>query len=316
MRARLDPFIVALLATALLGTFLPAGGATLNVLTVVSRVVLGLLFFLYGARLSTSETVAGLRHWRLHAVVLVITFVAFPLLGLAAHALDGHGLNAGLADGILFLTLVPTTVQSCVVFTRVARGNEAGTVVSASLSSIVGVFLTPLLVSVLMAANAEVDAGSILRIVLQILLPFALGQVLRPVVGGFVQRHDRPLKQYDRFTILVVVYLAFSEGARAHVWSHVSIAEAVVVLLVCAALLALALGGSWLASGALRFPRADRVSILFAGSNKSLAAGLPIATVLFSGGQLALLILPLMAYHQLQLITCSVLSGRMARHAS
>lgn len=313
MRAKVDPFIVALLATALVGTFLPARGQGLDVLTDASRVVLGFLFFLYGARLSTSETLAGLRHWRLHVMILVITFVAFPALGLAAHQLQGHGIDAGLADGILFLCLVPTTVQSCVVFTRVARGNEAGTVVSASLSSIVGVFLTPLLVSLLMAANAQVDAASIVRIVLQILVPFVLGQVLRPWVGGWVERHDGPLKLYDRGSILVIVYLAFSEGARAHVWSKVTVPEALVVVAVCAALLAVALVGSWWFSGLVGFDRADRVSVLFAGSNKSLAAGLPIATVLFSGGQLALLILPLMAYHQLQLITCAVVSGRMSR---
>ncbi|KQY60416.1 hypothetical protein ASD11_13285 [Aeromicrobium sp. Root495] len=313
MRARVDPFIVALLATALLGTFLPARGQGLDVLTDASRVVLALLFFLYGARLSTSETLAGLRHWRLHVLVLTITFVAFPALGLVAHQLQGHGIDAGLADGILFLTLVPTTVQSCVVFTRVARGNEAGTVVSASLSSIVGVFLTPLLVSLLMSANAQVDAGSIVRIVLQILVPFVLGQALRPWVGAWVERHDGPLKLYDRGSILVIVYLAFSEGARAHVWLRVTVPEALVVVAVCAVLLGVALVGAWQLGRLAGLGRADRVSVLFAGSNKSLAAGLPIATVLFSGGQLALIILPLMAYHQLQLITCAVVSGRMSR---
>ncbi|MCW2830535.1 MAG: hypothetical protein JWP31_1227 [Aeromicrobium sp.] len=315
MRLRLDPFIVALVAAALLGSFVPTRGEALDALQHVSVVVIGLLFFLYGARLSTAETIAGLRHWRLHAAILSTTFIVFPLFGLATQLLDGNVLRSSLASGVLLLCLVPSTVQSCVVYTQIARGNVAGAVVSASLSNIVGVFLTPALVALLMTSQASVDAGSIVRIVMQILVPFLLGQVLRPVVGGFIKRHDGRLKLYDRGSIVLVVYIAFSEGAEAEVWSSLSVWSVVAVALVCAALLVVATGWTVLVGRLLGFARGDRVAVLFCGSNKSLASGLPIATVLFAGGDVALIVLPLMLYHQLQVISGAVIAGRLGRSA-
>ncbi|MEH3033370.1 MAG: bile acid:sodium symporter [Aeromicrobium erythreum] len=315
MRARLDPFILALVATALLGSFLPAAGDAFEAFRVASVVAIGLLFFLYGTRLSFGETVAGLRHWRLHAVVLTSTFVLFPLAGLAVTLLPDAVLRPGLAQGVLLLTLVPSTVQSCVVYTRQARGNVAGAVVSASLSSLVGVVLTPVLVGLLMSARAEVTGEAVLRIVAQILAPFVLGQLARPLLASWVDRHDRPLKLVDRGSILLVVYVAFSEGAKYDVWSTVSVVDVLTVVGLCAVLLAA--GYAWSAglARAAGFDRPDRVAVLFCGSNKSLASGLPIATVLFSGGQVALLVLPLMFFHQLQIIAGAFLAERLARRA-
>lgn len=313
MRLRPDPFILALIAAALAASFVPASGETLDVLKTLSKVAIGLLFFLYGARLSTSETLTGLRHWRLHIVILSTTFILFPLLGLAIQIFDGNLLRSSLASGVLLLCLVPSTVQSCVVFTRIAGGNVAGAVVNASLSNLIGVFLTPALVALLMASDASVDGGSIVRIFLQILAPFVLGQLLRPLVGGFVTRHDSALKQYDRSSIVLVVFVAFSEGAQADVWSSLSVWSVLAVALVCAALLAVVMGWSLAVGRALHFDRADRIAILFCGCNKSLASGLPIASVLFAADDVALIVLPLMLYHQLQLITCAVVAGRLAR---
>lgn len=313
MRLRPDPFIVALLAAAVIASFLPVTGAALDVLKQVAVVAIGLLFFLYGARLSTAETLAGLRNWRLHVVILSTTFVVFPLLGLALQVLDGTVLTAGLASGVLLLTLVPSTVQSCVVYTRIAGGNVAGAVVSASLSNLIGVFLTPALVALLMAADATVDAGSVVRIVLQLFVPFVLGQLLRPVVGGLVARHDHRLRLFDRGSIVLVVLVAFSEGAEEHVWSTLSVWSVLAVALVCAVLLAVAMAWSVVVGRLAGLDRADRVAVLFCGCNKSLASGLPIATVLFSGPTVALLVLPLMLYHQMQIITGAVVSARLAR---
>ena len=316
MRSRADPFIVALLAAALLASFFPATGDGLDVLKVVSLVAIGLLFFLYGTRLSTSETLAGLRHWRLHTVILATTFIAFPLAGLAAQLLEPDILTTALASGVLLLCLVPTTVQSNVVYTRIAGGNVAGAVVSASLSSLIGVFLTPVLVAVLMSADASVDANSVLRIVLQLFVPFAAGQLLRPVLGSWMAHHEPRLRFFERGSIVLVVFVAFSEGADAHIWSTLSTWSVLALALVCAALLALALGWSWTMGKVLGFTKPDRITLLFCGSNKSLASGLPIASVLFSGGTLALLVLPLMIYHQMQIITGAMIANRLARSAS
>lgn len=313
MRLRPDPFILALLAAAVVASFVPATGDVLDVLKTVSKVAIGLLFFLYGARLSTAETVTGLRHWRLHIVILSTTFVLFPLLGLAIQIFDGNLLRSSLASGVLLLCLVPSTVQSCVVFTRIAGGNVAGAVVNASMSNLIGVFLTPALVALLMASDAAVDGGSIVRIFLQILAPFVLGQLLRPLVGGFVTRSDAVLKQYDRSSIVLVVFVAFSEGAQADIWSSLSVGSVLAVALVCAALLSIVMGWCVAIGRALHFDRSDRIAILFCGCNKSLASGLPIASVLFAPKDVALIVLPLMLYHQLQLMTCAVVAGRLAR---
>jgi sodium/bile acid cotransporter 7 len=312
VRLRPDPFIVALVAAALIASFLPATGDGLELLKHASVVAIGLLFFLYGARLSTAETINGLTRWRLHLVILSTTFVVFPLLGLATQLLEGNLLRPSLAAGVLLLCLVPSTVQSCVVYTGIAGGNVAGAVVSASMSNLLGVFLTPALVALLMSADAHVDAASIVRIVLQLFAPFVLGQVLRPLVGGFVTRHDDRLKLFDRSSIVLVVFVAFSEGADAHIWASQTVWSVLAVAAVCATLLAAAMSWSALVGRLARLPRADRVALLFCGSNKSLASGLPIASVLFAGGDVALIVLPLMLYHQMQIITGAVLAGRLA----
>lgn len=304
---------MALLAAALIGSFLPASGSGLDALKQISVVVIGGLFFLYGARLSTAETLAGLGHWRLQLTIAATTFAVFPLIGLAAQMFSGNLLTPGLASGVLLLCLVPSTVQSCVVYTRIAGGNVAAAVVSASLSSLLGVFLTPALVALLMTADARVDAGAIVRIVLQLFAPFVLGQLLRPVVGGFVARHDGGLKLYDRGSIVLVVFVAFSEGAQADIWSNQSVWSVLAVAAVCAVVLAIALGWTVLVGRLLHFSRPDRLTILFCGSNKSLASGLPIASVLFAGNDVALIVLPLMLYHQLQILTGAVLAPRLAR---
>lgn len=313
MRWRPDPLIAALLTAALIGSFLPATGQALDVLRSASVVLIAGLFFLYGTRLSTAETLTGLGNWRLQLAVLVTTFVVFPLLGLGTQVFSGNLLTPSLASGVLLLCLVPSTVQACVVYTQIAGGNVAGAVVGASLSSMLGVFVTPALVALLMTANTQVDTGSVVRIVLQLLVPFVLGQLVRPVVGGVVNRHAKGLGLYDRGSIVLVVFIAFSEGAEADIWSNQSVWSVLAVAVACAVLLAVAIGWTVLLGRAGGFSHADRVTILFCGSTKSLASGLPIAAVLFSGDDVALIVLPLMLYHQMQIITGALLAPRLNR---
>ncbi len=313
VRSRVDPFVVLLLSAAVLASFFPATGVAFETLQVVVVVAIGLLFFLYGTRLSTAETVAGLRNWRLQLVLLLTTFAVFPLLGLAVGLVPEQVLEPGLAAGVLLVCLVPSTIQGCVVFTRIAGGNTAAAVVSASLSNLVGVFLTPALVALLMTADAEVDASAVLRIVAQLLAPFVLGQLLRRWVGGWVARHDPSLRVFDRSTIVLVVVLAFSEGAEADVWSSVDVLDVAVVIAACVALYLAIVGWILLVGRLLRFERGDRLALLFCGSTKSLASGLPMATVLFAGSDVALLVLPLMFYHQLQILISGLLAARLGR---
>ena len=308
---RFDTFVVALLSAALLGAFLPVTGDTYVVLRVVSMVSIALLFFLYGVRLSTAESVAGLTNWKLHAAILATTFAAFPLVGLAVRGVIEPAVGAGLAAGFVLLCLVPSTVQSNVVFTRIAGGDTAAAVVAASLSNLIGVFLTPALVAVALSANAEVNTSSVGRIVVQFLLPFMFGQIVRPALGGWVSRNDGWLKHVDRSSILLVVFLALAAGTTAGVWSQVSLGSVAAITALCIALFGLACG--WLVALArlLDFSRPVGIALLFCGSNKSLATGLPMAAVLFPADEVALIVLPLMIYHQLQIIAGGVIAGRL-----
>lgn len=313
-KLRLDPFLLAIIAAAVLASFLPARGVGLDALSVATKVAIFCLFFLYGVRLHPEEALNGLKHWRLHLTILAFTYLAFPLVGLALEALSPTVISAAIYPGLLYVTLCPSTVQSSINFTSIARGNVAGAIVSASASNLLGVFLTPLLAIALMntTGNASVGWGSILDIVVQILVPFALGQASRRWTAGFVARHKK-LKLFDQGSIVLVVYSAFSQGVREGIWSMVSALDLAVLVGVCLAVLALMLAATWFTARRLGFDRADAIAIQFCGTKKSLATGLPMATVLFAGHPIGLIMLPLMVFHQAQLMACSALASRYAR---
>ncbi|MBO0915329.1 bile acid:sodium symporter family protein [Streptomyces laculatispora] len=309
----IDPYILALIGTVVLAALLPASGAAAEVAGGASTGAVAFLFFLYGARLSTAEALDGVRHWRLHLTVLVCTFVAFPLLGLASEGLVPYVLTPQLQSGFLFLCLVPSTIQSSIAFTSMARGNVPAAICAGSFSSIAGIFITPLLAAALLGNSGGGFSGdALLRIGVQLLLPFVAGQLLRRWIGGFITRHKKILGHVDRGSILLVVYTAFSEGMVAGIWHQVTPARLGALLGAEAVLLALMLALSWYGAKRLGFGREDRIAIQFAGSKKSLASGLPMASVLF-GAQAGLAVLPLMLFHQMQLMVCAVIAKRRAR---
>ncbi|MDG3009803.1 bile acid:sodium symporter [Rhodococcus sp. D2-41] len=314
-RFYIDGFILSILGMVVLASVLPAHGSGAEVLDWAVKIAIGLLFFLYGARLSPQEAFEGVRHWRLHSVVLAATFVLFPLIGLALRILEPTIISDDLYKGILFLCLVPSTVQSSIAFTSIAKGNVAAAIVSASFSNLIGVFLTPLLVILLMdtTGQAKVDASSILDIVLQLLVPFLVGQLVRPLISDWLTRHAAPTKLVDRGSILLVVYSAFSEGMNEHIWSSTSVWQILTVVGVCIAILAVVLAVTAFAGRSLGFSWPDRIVIIFCGSKKSLASGLPMATVLFAGHSVGLIVLPLMIFHQIQLVVCAALAQRFAK---
>jgi sodium/bile acid cotransporter 7 len=274
----------------------------------------GILFLLYGARMAPAEAVAGLRNWRLQGSVAATTYLLFPLLGIVLALAVGDVLDDGLVAGLLFLCALPSTVQSCVVFTAMAHGNVPGAVVSATVSNLAGIGLTPLLAALLLGSSgAGPDAGSIGRIVLQLLVPFLVGLVLGRWIGPWVRAHKRPLTLLDRGVIVAVVYSAFSRGVRQGVWSEVTAVEVLVVIACAAVLLAVVLSAAWWVPRLWGASRADRVTTVFCGSNKSLATGLPMATVLFPPHVVGLVALPIILYHPLQITVCSFLAGRVGR---
>ncbi|MFG1790525.1 bile acid:sodium symporter family protein [Nocardia sp. NPDC049149] len=313
----IDGFILAILASVALASVFPARGTAADVVDVLTKIAIALLFLLYGTRLSPKEAWAGLTHWRLHTVVLACTFLLFPLLGLAARFLVPSVLTDDLYTGLLFLCLVPSTVQSSIAFTSIAKGNVPGAIVSATASNLLGVFVTPLLVILLMntTGHASVDFSSVGDIVLQLLVPFAIGQLIRPKVIGVLRRYAEPTKLVDRGSILLVVYSAFSAGMVEGIWHMLSPWRIVALAAVCCVLLAVIIGVTMLIGRFAGFSREDRIVIVFCGSKKSLATGLPMATVLFASQPIGLIVLPLMMFHQIQLITCAALAQRWAKTA-
>jgi sodium/bile acid cotransporter 7 len=308
-----DRFSLLLLATVALATLLPCRGPVAQALGTVTQGVIALLFFLHGAKLSREAIVEGATHWRLHLLVLAITFALFPLIGVAVHAGAVHLLAPGLAAGLLFLTLLPSTVQSSIAFTAIARGNVPAAVCSASASNFIGIALTPALVALLMDAHgAGVSAGQVEAIALQLLLPFLLGHLSRPLTAGFVTRHKTLVSSVDRGSILLVVYTAFSAAVVEGLWTSVPAWQIAVVAGLCCLVLAAVLFAAHRLARAFGFARADAITILFCGSKKSLASGVPIAGVLFPAASVGAIILPVMIFHQLQLLACAVIAGRYA----
>lgn len=312
-RYGIDGFIIAILIAAIIGTVVPVTGTSAEIVTWLTRIGIALLFFLYGTRITPQDALRGLAHWRLHLTILAITFTLFPLLGLLIGQVPGRLLAPELYAGVLFLTLLPSTVQASIAFTSIARGNVAAAIVSASASNLLGVLVTPMLVIMLMSSSghAQVDSSAIIGVCLQLLLPFIVGQLARPWLAVFLSGHARITRLADRGSIVLVVYAAFSESAREHVWDRVDAGDIMAIIGISIALLALVLLLSTGIGKILRFDRADRVVILFAGSKKSLASGLPMAAVMFDGQSLGMIVLPVMIFHQIQLITCAIIANRL-----
>lgn len=302
-----------LMAAVALASLLPVRGAGALFMDGLTAAAIALLFFLHGAKLSRAAIVAGAGHWRLHGIVLAFTFLLFPLLGLAAQALASPFLAPSLAAGLLYLALLPSTVQSSIAFTSMAGGNVPAAICSASLSNLLGIILTPMLVGLLMSgASGGVSMEAARAILFQLLLPFALGHAARPWLAGLLARHGALVGWVDRGSILLIVYTAFSGAVAAGLWRTVPAAQVLLVTFISIVMLSIMLLATRTAARRLGFSTADETVILFCGSKKSLASGVPIAGALFPAAEIGAIILPLMIFHQIQLLACAVIAQRYA----
>jgi sodium/bile acid cotransporter 7 len=306
-----DPFLISLVATVVLASVLPARGAFADIVGWLSIATIVLLFFFHGAKLARDQIIAGLTHWRLHLTILACTFVLFPILGVVGVMTLPNLLPRELWIGMLFLCALPSTVQSAIAFVSMARGNVPAAIASASASQMLGVVLTPLLMSVMAGAHGgTIGFEGIGKIGAQILLPFIVGHLLRPWISGWVERHRRLVGLTDRSTILIAVYGAFSAAVIEGLWHKLSPGTLAVLCAVDAVVLAIALATTWSTGRALGFSREDRIAILFCGTKKSLLQGVPMAKVLFPGPQTGVILLPIMLFHQMQLMACAFIARR------
>lgn len=309
-----DNVTMLLFGVVLAASVIPCKGVVANGFNTLTTAMIALLFFMHGAKLSRAAVIAGVTHWRLHCVILLFTFAVFPLLGLMLKPVLLWLLSPELYLGILFLCVLPSTVQSSIAFTSVARGNVAAAVCSASASNLIGIFLTPFLVGLLLASSTEARSSfdAILKIVYQLLLPFIAGQIARPLIAAWQERHREMLKMLDQSSILLVVYVAFSEAVVQGLWRQVPMTMLFSLLLISAIILALVMGLTVVASRQFGFSKEDEIVVVFCGSKKSLASGVPMAKVLFASHVLGGVLLPLMIFHQLQLMVCAVIAQRYA----
>jgi sodium/bile acid cotransporter 7 len=312
----IDPFVIFLLGTVAFAAVLPARGGVADAFGVITDIAIGLLFFLNGAKLSRQAILAGIGHWRLHLIVFSSTFLLFPALGLAMRGIATPFVHESILAGVLFLCLLPSTVQSSIAFTAMAGGNVPGAICSATLSNVLGVFITPVLVSLFLNAHGDLGAGgaatAIRSILIQLLAPFIVGHLCRPLLAGLLDRRKRIVGIVDRGSILMVVYGACSAAVVEGLWQKLSGADLIAVLTMNAVILAIVVSAMTWGGKLFGFSRPDRIAIVFCGSKKSLVSGVPMAGVLFPAAMVGTIILPLMIFHQMQLMLCAVLARRYA----
>ena len=312
----LDPFTLTLICVVLLASFFPARGGFVPFFEGLTTAAIALLFFMHGAKLSREAIIAGGSHWRLHLWVMCSTFVLFPALGVLFVWWSPVNISQELYTGFLYLCILPATVQSAIAFTSLAGGNVAAAVCSASASSLLGIFLSPLLVGLLMNLHgAQGSLEQVGKIMLQLLLPFVLGHLSRPWTAGFVTKHKKWISKTDQTSILLVVYSAFSEAVVNGIWHKVGLGSLMFIVAASIVLLAIVIAINILVARKCGFNKADEITIVFCGSKKSLANGIPMANILFPTSVIGMMVLPLMIFHQIQLMVCAVLARRYKRKA-
>lgn len=315
LKAYADPFLIALLATVGTASLLPCQGAGATIFNAIADAGIVLLFFLHGAKLSREAILQGVRNCKVHLAVLASSFLLFPALGVAIVQIPL--LPTLVTTGILFLCLLPSTVQSSIAFTAMAQGNVAAAVCSASLSNLLGMVVTPLLVTLLMhRSGGGVSVDAVTTIAFQLLLPFVAGHLSRHWTSPLLTRRKSIIGLVDRGAILLVVYTAFSAAVIEGIWSALSPEVLGLIIVLSVLLLAVVLTATWAIGRLGNFSREDAIVVQFCGSKKSLVSGVPLAGVLFPAAQVGMIILPLMIFHQIQLIACAILARNYRERAA
>lgn len=297
-----DRFVPVLLATILLASLLPVRGAAVPFAQALSTAAIIFLFFLNGVRLPRDEVLHGVRNWKLQSAAFSFCFGAMALFGLALQAATLSLLPAALALGFLFLGILPSAVQSATAASSMAGGNVAASVVAAAVLNLSGVVVAPLLFAALAGSAGELSGSAALRIVAILLVPFIIGQFAQRWLRPWVLAHKGVATLMDRSAIAIAVYVAFSAAVIAGIWNQLDGREIAIVCAAVTAMLMLSFGGAWILGGLLKLRRPDRITLLFAGAQKSIAVGAPLAATLFAPAIAGMVLVPILVYHMAQLI--------------
>ncbi|MFC5370139.1 bile acid:sodium symporter family protein [Arcanobacterium bovis] len=312
VKFKFDFLVSGIIVAFIIGIVFPVSAGYETVLSRVGDAAVALVFLFYGMRLHSAEVLRGLRDLKLQLSVLASTYVVFPICGMTAYWLLSPIIGESFALGIFFLSLLPSTVQSSVTFVSIARGDVAGAVCAATISNILGIFLTPFLVFVFMGTQAASTQG-FSSVLIKLLLPFAVGQLLQPFLGELMRKHRAITKVTDNLAIIIVVFSAVTSASNEGVWTAITAVQLIYLVAILAVLLALMLLITWLGGKTLKFAYPQRVVLLMCGSKKSLASGLPIAKALFAGPAVATLVVPVILFHQIQLFVCAIIARRLAQ---
>jgi sodium/bile acid cotransporter 7 len=318
MKWKVDWFLLGMAASVALAFALPGPGAHGGSLhpELVNKLGVALIFFLNGVALSFDSLKAATLRWNLHLVVQTCTFLLFPLLGLAFYFAAGSFVSDDLKLGFFFLCALPSTVSSSVAMTAAARGNVPVAVFNATLSSLIGVLLTPLWIGFLLKTGGHaMPLGQvILDLVIWLILPLTVGQLSRPWLADWAKRNKKFIHLVDRSTILLLVYTSFCDSVVQGVWSGHGVGTLLVTLVGSVVLFFIVFGIVGIVCDGLKLNFEDRIAVLFCGSKKTLASGVPMARIIFGANPaLSVILLPIMIYHPLQMVICATLAGRWAR---
>jgi sodium/bile acid cotransporter 7 len=317
---KIDGFLIAMISAVLLALAWPAPGAAGGFLHLGAVVKYGiaLVFFLQGSMLAPSAMISGAAKWRLHLFIQATTFLVFPIVGGLFYFMLAGIVVDDLRLGFFFLCAMASTITSSVAMTVMARGDVPSAVFNASASGLIGMIATPLLMQCVGNAGHGMPplGAAIESILLTLALPFLAGQICRPLTLPFLGSRKRLVNRVDRSMIVLIVYTSFCDSTATGVWQKFSFAQLTLVALLATGLLVLMLSFTGICAEAAGFSPEERITAIFCGSKKSLASGAPTAKIMFAGHPgLGMIMLPLLLYHQIQLIICTFLAGRYARAA-
>lgn len=318
LRLKSEWFLLALVGSVVVASYLPDLGRTGGVLhgEKVAGIGIAIVFFLHGLGLSVASLLQGMRGWKVHAVVQLTTFAVFPLIWWAVDALAGPHLPRDLALGFCYLCALPSTISSSVALTGLARGNVPAAIFNATLSSLLGIVLTPLIVGFFAQADGRAlpFMETVLGILRLLVVPLAAGMLLRPLLHAWHMRHRHITHLLDRWVIVMLVFTAFCDGVAAGLWRDNGVDVLLIAALGAAGLLLVVLALTTWTARRLGMATPDEIATVFCASKKTLASGVPMAKLLFGASpSIGLVLLPIMFYHQIQLIICSMLANRYAR---
>jgi sodium/bile acid cotransporter 7 len=293
---------------AVAAAFAFPGGSTLNAGSRVTSAVTIAVFLVTGLTLPSETFLRDLRGVRLHLCVLGLIFVVNPLYFFLTTLPFAARVQPAFLAGIYALSCLPTTISSSIVFTQAAGGNTAAAVFHSALSNTAGVFLSPLILSLLVSGAGRglppAQLGSLLGgIVLRMLLPLAAGQLARIRLRASVARHSAALGAFNSALILVLIYFAAATAAANPGLGPTLAANwALFVYLAASAPIIAAL--AWCCARLAGLARRDAIEALFAGSQKTMAMGIPLLSAYLASRPdiLGIAVLPLVFYHPVQLV--------------